>query len=342
MSHHSLFRFGNRYGRAVCWLAFLLALTPGLARAEDAEQPQSPPTTGSKILRSLGLQNPPGKRGDKAYHRKDYEEAISQYGKAMDETTPSAPETPLLNRNLGNALYRQKRYAEATDYYESALKGFEERSANEPGPTSARDSGLASRTHHNLGNVFYRKAESADSTETQQAIADARSGLEHYKKALRLDPANRASKQNLEMANAQLKRLLERQARQPKQQQQKGKQPDKKDSKDGKNKQDKENQHNGQNKPDDSNRKSKDGKSGDKKGEKDQKNPDKPQPPKPGEDPKDGKDGKDGKNGEASKGSKMSEDEAKRLLNSFADDEKKEQAERRKVQRSRAGTEQDW
>lgn len=38
----------------------------------------------------------------------------------------------------------------------------------------------------------------------------------------------------------------------------------------------------------------------------------------------------------------MSEAEAERLLNSFADDEKKEQAERRKVIRSRAGTEQDW
>ncbi|HLU69770.1 MAG TPA: hypothetical protein VKZ88_03265 [Fibrobacteria bacterium] len=38
----------------------------------------------------------------------------------------------------------------------------------------------------------------------------------------------------------------------------------------------------------------------------------------------------------------MSEEEAERLLNSFADDEKKEQAERRKVIRSRAGTEQDW
>ena len=38
----------------------------------------------------------------------------------------------------------------------------------------------------------------------------------------------------------------------------------------------------------------------------------------------------------------MSEAEAKRLLNSFADDEKKEQAERRKVLRARPGTEQDW
>ena len=38
----------------------------------------------------------------------------------------------------------------------------------------------------------------------------------------------------------------------------------------------------------------------------------------------------------------MSRQEAERLLNSFADDEKKEQAERRRVLRPRSGTEQDW
>lgn len=46
--------------------------------------------------------------------------------------------------------------------------------------------------------------------------------------------------------------------------------------------------------------------------------------------------------GERPRPQAMTEEEAKRLLNSFADDEKKEQAERRKVMRSRAGTEQDW
>ena len=48
------------------------------------------------------------------------------------------------------------------------------------------------------------------------------------------------------------------------------------------------------------------------------------------------------RDGNAAQAPAMSEAEAERLLNSFADDEKKEQAERRKVIRSRAGTEQDW
>ncbi len=50
----------------------------------------------------------------------------------------------------------------------------------------------------------------------------------------------------------------------------------------------------------------------------------------------------DGRDDNAPQPRAMSEEEAERLLNSFADDEKKEQAERRKVIRSRAGTEQDW
>lgn len=91
-------------------------------------------------------------------------------------------------------------------------------------------------------------------------------------------------------------------------------------------------------KPDDSDKKNKEGKDGDRKGDKEQKQPDKPQPPKPGEDPKE----KDGEGGKPPRPGKMNEEEAKRLLNSFADDEKKEQAERRRVLRQRAGTEQDW
>lgn len=191
----------------------LLLLLGGFARAGEgdaAQAPLSPPSTASKILRALGLESPPGARGDKAYRKGNYEEALRQYGKAVEETvTPS----PLLNRNIGNALYRQKRYPEAADYYERALKG------------AGRDSGFASKAHHNLGNTFYRKAEAADSSATQEAIADLREALAHYKKALQQDPAHRGAKQNLEMANARLQKLLARQEQKQPQNQQ-GKPPE--------------------------------------------------------------------------------------------------------------------
>jgi tetratricopeptide (TPR) repeat protein len=202
--------------------ALALTAAVAVADAEETELPVSPPSTLSKALRAFGIQSPPGTRGDKAYHRGDYEEALRQYGKAAEETVPSAPGTALLDRNIGNALYRQKRYAEAKDYYESALKGAKS------GAGAGTDSGFASKIHHNLGNTFYRKALAADSTELQSAIADMREALAHYKKALRYAPGNRPSKQNLEMANAALKKLL---AREQKQQQQKQQQQQKKPEK---------------------------------------------------------------------------------------------------------------
>jgi tetratricopeptide (TPR) repeat protein len=180
--------------------------------AEAQENTAAAVSPASRILRALGLESPPGARGDRAYRKGDYEEALRQYGKAAEETPPTSPERPLLDKNIGNALYRQKRPAEAIDYYERALKG------------SGRDSQFAGRVHHNLGNAFYRKAETADSAEMQEAIADLREAVAHYKKSLQKTPGDRNAKQNLEMANARLQQLLERQQQQ--QQQQQGKPPE--------------------------------------------------------------------------------------------------------------------
>jgi tetratricopeptide (TPR) repeat protein len=201
--------------------AVLLTLTfaTGVAAQENGSDRAAAATTVSpvsKLLRALGLESPPGARGDRAYRKGDYEEALRQYGKAAEETAPASPAQPLLNKNIGNALYRQKRHADAIDYYERALKG------------SGRDSGFAARAHHNLGNAYYRKAEAAqakDAANMQEAIADLREAVAHYKKALQMDRGNRNTKQNLEMANAHLQQLMARQEQQQQQQQQQGKPP---------------------------------------------------------------------------------------------------------------------
>jgi tetratricopeptide (TPR) repeat protein len=210
-------------GLAVLLTAGIHAQESGTAAGtENSARVVSPPSTLSKTLRAFGLETPPGKRGDKAYHKGDYEEALRQYGKATEET---AVPSPLLNRNIGNALYRQKRYPEAADYFERALKGSSGAGSG-PGTNgrSARearkDSSFASSTHHNLGNTFYRKAAAADSSAAEAAIADLREAVAHYKKALQMERGNRDAKQNLEMSNAMLQRLLARQQQQPQQQKQ--------------------------------------------------------------------------------------------------------------------------
>jgi tetratricopeptide (TPR) repeat protein len=118
------------------------------------------------------------------------------------EESDSVP--PLLDRNLGNALYRQKRYAEAADYYGRALK------------KSGDDTGFAASAHYNLGNALSRQAAGADSTQAstqmQGAMADLREALAHYKKALRLgrtagDKAlEKDARRNLEIADARLRK----------------------------------------------------------------------------------------------------------------------------------------
>jgi tetratricopeptide (TPR) repeat protein len=188
------------------FVVFLTGVAVPLWAAES-----SAPSTSSKILRALGVQTAPGARGDKAYHKAQYEEALRQYGHAVEETDTAAPARRLLDLNIGNALYRQQRYPEAVEYYGQALK------------RAGRDSGFASRGHHNLGNTHFRKGQAAaqaDSTNLQPAIADLREAVAHYKKALRLNPKARPTKQNLEMAGSLLNQLIARQEQQQQQKQQ--------------------------------------------------------------------------------------------------------------------------
>jgi Ca-activated chloride channel homolog len=158
----------------------------------------------------------------------------------------------------------------------------------------------------------------------QEASIEADEGL-------RLNPGD----EKLRALADQLRKMKDQQRGGQGQNGQKGK--EKKDGQD-QNKQEGKNPDGDKGKDQDKNRK---GENGDQKsdGPDDKKN----DRQKPGE----GEDGKDGKKGErdgtqGTQPPKMTEAEAQRLLNSFADDEKKEQAERRKVIRARGGTEQDW
>jgi Ca-activated chloride channel family protein len=194
----------------------LFALLAALPAASGAFAQEAPQATGafSKILRSFWLQSPPGKQGNKAYAKGDYEGALRKYAQADAENRAGGrPVDPALAFNAGNALYKQKRYADAAEAYGQALKGPLK---------NARDSAFAARAHYNLGNAHYQKGAAADSTATDQAIGDLREALARYKKALQIDPKNRDAKQNLERAQTLLQQLLRRQESQKKD----GKQPE--------------------------------------------------------------------------------------------------------------------
>jgi tetratricopeptide (TPR) repeat protein len=190
--------------------ALLALLLAAPAFAQDAP-PASPPGLFSRILRSFWLQAPPGKQGNKAYGKGDYEGALRKYAQAdAEDRAGGRPADPALPFNAGNALYKQKRYAEAAEAYGQALRHLK-------GPLkTARDSAFAARAHYNLGNAHYQKGAAADSIATDQAIGDLREALARYKKNLQLDPENRDAKHNLERAQTLLQQLLKRQEQQKK------------------------------------------------------------------------------------------------------------------------------
>ncbi len=171
----------------------------------QSDASQSQPGLFSKLLRSFGLQRSPAKRGNRAYHRQDYDQAARDYAEAR-ENPPSPEALQILSYNAGNAEFRQKRYPEAIADYAKALQG--------------KDAGLAARAHYNMGNAFFRKGEAELLSGRQEGLSDYREALAHYKKSLEIAPSNADAKRNMEVTQVRIKELLDRQQQQEKQQQQ--------------------------------------------------------------------------------------------------------------------------
>jgi Ca-activated chloride channel family protein len=121
-------------------------------------------------------------KGNEYYKNQQYDLAEAQYRKAMQE----APTNLTARYNLANALYRQRKHAEALDI----LKNIHAEGSN----TNLQAS------------VFYNRQKNLEAS------------IEAYKSALRLNPADNQARENLQKALLELKK--EQQNRQNQQQQQ--------------------------------------------------------------------------------------------------------------------------
>jgi tetratricopeptide (TPR) repeat protein len=126
--------------------------------------------------------------GNRAFEAGRYEDAVAEYRRALER----GDDGPLVHYNLGTALLRLGRHAEAREQLARAASGDAE-------------PGLLQHAHYNAGNA---DLEPAFRMEPSPERADAlRRAILRYRQALLLDPADADAKWNLELAQ----RLLARQ-----------------------------------------------------------------------------------------------------------------------------------
>ncbi len=135
------------------------------------------------------------RRGNKEYHRQNYEAALKEYRQAQLED----PESPQVHYNIGNALHRQEEWPQALAEYGQAL--------------SDGESAVAEEAHYNMGNTLYRQG-------------NLEEAMEAYKEALRIDPTDMDAKYNLEFVLHKLQEKEQQQTSQSQDQQSQQQQPE--------------------------------------------------------------------------------------------------------------------
>lgn len=137
------------------------------------------------------------RKGNKDYYKNNYKDAEIKYRKSLELDSTYYKGT----YNLGNALYKQKNFQEATEKYLSLAD-------------QKLDKKTKSKIWHNLGNTYVE----------QQKYQEA---LNAYKNALKSNPKDMDTKYNYEYARKKLIQQQQQQQQQNQQQQQDKKNEDK-------------------------------------------------------------------------------------------------------------------
>ncbi|MDR0811109.1 MAG: tetratricopeptide repeat protein [Paludibacter sp.] len=125
------------------------------------------------------------REGNRNYDRKKFTEAEILYRKGLEKNNKSFEG----NFNLGNALFRQEKYADALEQFNKATA------------LTPKDKLRAAAAYHNAGNALLMDNKIAES-------------IENYKKALRLNPADNDTRYNLAFAQKLLQQQQQQQNKQ--------------------------------------------------------------------------------------------------------------------------------
>lgn len=248
------------------------------------------------------------REGNGLFNGQDFEKAEVEYRKAIDKKALSFEG----GFNLGDALYKQKKYEEALQQFSSMAK-------------EEKDKERLGELYHNIGNTLL-------------AMEKTEESIEAYKESLRNRPGSAETKYNLEYARN-------------KQQQQQDQDKDNQDNKDNQDQKDQQNKDNqDQNKDQNQDQKDQDQKDQNKdQQDKDQQNKDQQDQNKDqNQDNKDNQDKQDQQQQQPQEQQgKISKEDAARLLEALQNDEKnvQEKVQKQKAQEQKAKKmkiEKDW
>lgn len=253
------------------------------------------------------------RNGNDLFENNDFEKAEVEYRKAL-ETKDDSYEAAF---NLGDALYKQKKYEEALQQFANLAE-------------KETDKQRLGELYHNIGNTFL-------------AMNKLDESIEAYKKSLLNRPTSQETKYNLEFARQQQQQNQNQQNQNNQNQQNQDKQNQDKNQQDqqnqnqdqqnqDKNKQDQQNQNKDQNQ-NNQNQQNQDKQNQDKQNQ-DQQNQDKNKQDQNKQDQqKDQQQGKEQQGEGQQQEGKISKEDANRLLEALENDEKKTQE---KVQKQKA------
>ncbi|MGB2863711.1 MAG: tetratricopeptide repeat protein [Sedimentisphaerales bacterium] len=131
-------------------------------------------------------------QGNKLYRQGNFNEAINSYDQALLET-PGALEPKF---NQANSFYRLDDLGKAMDLYRQVA-------------AEGKDMKLVAKAKYNLGNSYFQQGSKQKDSNLQKAIDDLKTAIGSWRGVLDIEPENKKSAKNIEVARLLIKDLLD-------------------------------------------------------------------------------------------------------------------------------------
>ncbi len=141
------------------------------------------------------------KEGNTFYQQGEYDEAVRMYQEAKE----MSPDSDIVNFNLGAALFQKGEFQESAEAFTRSM--------------ITENPDLEADAAYNIANAKYKLGSATVESDMNGAAKLYQETLDYYKRAIELDEKNTDAKHNFEIVDKELKILLEKIKNQPKQEQ---------------------------------------------------------------------------------------------------------------------------